>query len=93
MEKRDPGELKALGLQMMRLHELKRIACDHMKTLSWVDQVEVQLAFQIGVRQQLKLPGLTQHMLFRGCAHVSEQDIANAVKQVNTHCCEAELET
>ena len=91
-EKRDPRELKALGLQMKRLEKLKQIARDHMKTLNWVDEIEVELAFQIGVRQQLKLPGLTQHMLFRGCAHVSEQDIANAVEQVNTHCCEAELE-
>ena len=91
-EKRDPGELRALGLQMMRLEKLKQIARDHIKTLSWVDEIEVELAFQIGVRQQLKLPGLTQHMLFRGCAYVSDQDIANAVEQVNTHCCEAELE-
>ena len=93
LEKREPGELRALGLQMMRLEKLKQIARDRMETLIWVDQVEVELAFQIGVRQQLKLPGLTQHMLFRGCAHVSDQDIANAVKQVNSHCCEAELET
>ena len=92
LEKRDPCELRALGLQMMRLEKLKKFASNHMKTLGWVDQVEVELAFQIGVRQQLKLPGLTQHMLFRGCAHVSEQDIANAVEQVNTHCCEAGLE-
>ena len=92
LEKRDPRELKALGLQMKRLEEVKQIARNHMKTLSWVDEIEVELAFQIGVRQQLGLPGLTQHMLFRGCAHVSDQDIANAVEQVNTHCCEAELE-
>ena len=93
LEKRDPRELRALGLQMMRLEKLKQIARDHMKTLSWVDEIEVELAFQIGVRQQLGLPGLTQHMLFRGCAHVSDQDIANAVEQVNAHCCEAELDT
>ena len=92
LEKRDPCELRALGLQMMRLEKLKKFASYHMKTLSWVDQVEVELAFQIGVRQQLELPGLTQHMLFRGCAHVSDQDIANAVEQVNAHCSEAELE-
>ena len=93
LETRDPRELRALGLLMMRLEKLKQIARDHMKTLNWVDEIEVELAFQIGVRQQLELPGLTQHMLFRGCAHVSEQDIANAVEQVNAHCCEAELET
>ena len=91
-ENRDPRELKALGLQMMRLDAVKRFARDHMKTLSWVDAIEVELAFQIGVRQQLDLPGSTQHMIFRGCAHVSDQDIANAVQHVNTYCSEAQLE-
>ena len=91
-ENRDPRELKALGLQMMRLDAVKRFARDHMKTLSWVDAIEVELAFQIGVRQQLDLPGSTQNMIFRGCANVSDQDIANAVQHVNTHCSETQLE-
>ena len=91
-ENRDPSELKALGLQMMRLDAVKRFARDHMKTLSWVDAIEVELAFQIGVRQQLDLPGSTQHMIFRGCAKVSDQDIANAVQHVNTYCSETQLE-
>ena len=86
-------ELRELGLQMMRLDEVKRIARDHMKTLSWVDEIEVELAFLIGVRQQLALPGSTQHMIFRGCANVSDQDIANAVHQVNTHCSDDNLQT
>ena len=86
-------ELRELGLQMMRLDEVKRIARDHMKTLSWVDEIEVELAFQIGVRQQLALPGSTQHMIFRGCANVSDQDIATAVHQVNTHCSDDNLQT
>ena len=86
-------ELRELGLQMMRLDEVKRIARDHMKTLRWVDEIEVELAFLIGVRQQLALPGSTQHMIFRGCANVSDQDIATAVHQVNTHCSDDNLQT
>ena len=85
-------ELRELGLQMMRLDEVKRIARDHMKTLKWVDEIEVELAFQIGVRQQLALPGSTQHMIFRRCAKVSDQDIANAVNQVNTRCSDDNLQ-
>ena len=85
-------ELRELGLQMMRLDEVKRIARDHMKTLKWVDEIEVELAFQIGVRQQLALPGSTQHMIFRRCANVSDQDIANAVNEVNTHCSDDNLQ-
>ena len=86
-------ELRELGLQMMRLDEVKRIARDHMKTLRWVDDIEVELTFLIGVRQQLALPGSTQHMIFRGCANVSDQDIATAVHQVNTHCSDDNLQT
>ena len=87
----NPCELRALGLKMMRLDEVKRIAHNHMKTLNWVDDIEVELAFQIGVRKHLDLPGSTQNMIFRGCAHVSEQDIAKAVEQVKENCSEAHL--
>ena len=86
-----PCELRALGLKMMRLDEVKRIAQDHMKTLEWVDDIEVELAFQIGVRKHLDLPGLTQNMIFIDCAQVSEQDIAKAVEQVKKNCSEAHL--
>ena len=87
----NPSELRALGLKMMRLDEVKRIARDHMKTLNWVDDIEVELAFQIGVRKHLDLPGSTQDMIFRHCAYVSEQDIAKAVEQVKKNCSEAHL--
>ena len=87
----NPSELRALGLKMMRLDEVKRIARDHMKTLNWVDDIEVDLAFQIGVRKHLDLPGSTQNMIYRRCAQVSEQDIAKAVEQVKENCSEAHL--
>ena len=87
----NPCELRALGLKMMRLDEVKRIAHNHMKTLNWVDDIEVELAFQIGVRNYLDLPGSTQNMIFRRCAQVSEQDIAKAVEQVKENCSEAHL--
>ena len=87
----NPCELRALGLKMMWLDEVKRIAHDHMKTLNWVDEIEVELAFQIGVRKHLDLPGSTQNMIFRRCAHVSEQDIAKAVEQLKKNCSEAHL--
>ena len=86
IENNDPDELRALGLQMMRLDKLKEIARDHMKTLKWVDEIEVELAFQIGVRKQLDLPGSTQNMIFIVCAKVSNQDIAKAVEQIKDHC-------
>ena len=87
----NPCELRALGLKMMCLDKVKRIARDHMKTLNWVDDIEVELAFQIGVRKHLDLPGSTQNMIFRGCAQVSEQDIAKAVELIKENCSEAYL--
>ncbi len=86
IENNDSGDLRRLGLQMMRLDEVKKIARDHMETLTWVDEIEVELAFQIAVREHLELPGTTQHMLYRRCASVSDQDIAKAVEQVSDNC-------
>ena len=88
----DPTELRALGQKMMRLDEVKKIARSHMQTLKWVDEIEVELAFQIGVRQQVDLPGSTQSMIFTGCAKVSNKHIANAVKRVKRCCSKTRLE-
>ena len=51
----------------------------------------MELAFQIGVRKHLDLPGSTQNMIFRRYAHVSEKGIARAVEQVKENCSEAHL--
>ena len=69
-------KLRSLGLALYRLEEVRRYATAHMRTLTWVDEVEVQLAFQIGLTQMLGLPLSTQNMLFRGCAGVSDEKIA-----------------
>lgn len=69
-------KLRSLGLALYRLEEVRRHAAAHMRTLTWVDEVEVQLAFQIGLTQMLGLPLSTQNMLFRGCAGVSDEKIA-----------------
>ena len=69
-------KLRSLGLALYRLEEVRRHAAEHMRTLTWVDEVEVQLAFQIGLTQKLGLPLSTQNMLFRGCAGVSDEKIA-----------------
>ena len=69
-------KLRSLGLALYRLEEVRRYATAHMRTLTWVDEVEVQLAFQIGFTQMLGLPLSTQNMLFRGCAGVSDEKIA-----------------
>ena len=87
-------ELRALGLKMMRLDKVNSIAREHKKEkgLKWVDEIEVELAFQIGVRQKLDLPGSTQHMVFRSASRVSDDDISNAIEQVSAYCSEENIQ-
>ena len=75
----------------MRLEKVNSIARKHKKEkgLEWVDEIEVELAFQIGVRQKLDLPGSTQHMVLQiRASKVSDDDISNAIEQVNAYCSE-----
>uniref|UniRef100_UPI0021499207 NEL domain-containing protein n=1 Tax=Endozoicomonas sp. SESOKO1 TaxID=2828742 RepID=UPI0021499207 len=93
VEKHDPTELKALGRQMMILEKIKTIARAHMKTLTLVDEIEVELAFWIELGKFFGIPGSTQHMLFRGCASVNDDDIASARANIEETCTDAALET
>lgn len=97
IEKNDPTELRSLGRQMMRLDEVKRIARDYVKNLSQdsdkVDEIEVELAFQIGVREHLDLPGSTKNMRYREYASISDQEMANAVDRVRVACSGTKLES
>ena len=84
-------KLKDLGLALYKLQEVRRYASLHMAGLQWVDEVEVQLAFQIGLTQRLRLPLSTQNMLFRGCAAVSDQQIFAVGQRVLTECTEGRV--
>ena len=91
-EKDDPTELKALGWQMMILEKIKAIASAHMKTLTEVDEIEVELTFRIELGRFFKFPGSTQNMLFRECALVNDEDIARARVNIEESCTDAALE-
>ena len=88
----DPSKLLALGQKMMHMEKLKLIALEHAAKLPSVDEVEVVLAFQIEIRKHLELPGVTEHMLYRPCAEVSQQDIDEALVQLNNSCGEEQLQ-
>ena len=88
----DPWKLLALGQKMMQMEKLKLIALKHAAKLPLVDEVEVVLAFQIEIRKHLELPGTTEHMLYRPCAEVSQQDIDEALVQLNSSCGEEQLQ-
>ena len=71
----------------MHLDELhKIIRKEVIPSLTWVDEIEVILAFEIQLREKLSLPTQTQTMLFRGCAHVTNERIDAIGDQILTSC-------
>lgn len=46
-----------------------------LETLSFVDEIEVYLAFQIGLADRFKLSIKTRNMIFRNCADVTDKKI------------------
>ncbi|WP_257295862.1 NEL domain-containing protein [Endozoicomonas sp. YOMI1] len=90
----DPTELKALGRQMMILDEVKKIAREHRVSIDRpvTLMIEVELAFQIGLRNYFALPGNTRHMHYRNIAGVWDHDIANAAERIEQTCTEQALE-
>lgn len=65
-------ELRQLAQGLHRLEKVDRAAAEHLQTLTWVDAIEVYLAFRIGLRERLRLPLLTQNTIFRRCAQVTD---------------------
>jgi hypothetical protein len=58
----------------------------HKNTLTWVDEIEVYLAFRIGLAEKLNLPVNTRNMLFRGCAQITDEQINQAGDAVVKEC-------
>ncbi len=69
-------DLKALGKSFLLLEMVNRKATAHKKTLTWVDEIEIYLAFQIGLADRFKLPVKTRNMFFRGCAQITDAQLA-----------------
>jgi hypothetical protein len=74
----DGAKLKELVLSFMRLDIVQAHARQKVNTLTWVDEIEVFLAYESGLREALKLPVAAQHMLFARCAQVTQADLDSA---------------
>ncbi|HEX4838974.1 MAG TPA: NEL-type E3 ubiquitin ligase domain-containing protein [Rhabdochlamydiaceae bacterium] len=72
------AQLRALGKRFLLLEMVNAKAEAHKSTLTWVDEIEVYLAFQIGLAERLNLPVKTRNMIFRGCAQVTDAQIQQA---------------
>ena len=85
------AKLRSLGEALYKLEEVRKSARRHMANLNWVDEVEVQLAFQIGLTETLQLPLSTQNMIFRRCANVTDEQIADAGREILRNCTERNI--
>jgi hypothetical protein len=75
---KDGAKLKELVLSFMRLDIVQAHARQKVTTLTWVDEIEVFLAYESGLREALKLPVSAEHMLFARCAQVTQADLDKA---------------
>ncbi|KAK1548475.1 hypothetical protein Q3G72_031900 [Acer saccharum] len=78
----DPEVLKELVLSFLRLEIVQHHARHKASTLTWVDEIEVFLAYESGLRQALELPVSAEHMLFARCAQVTLEDLRIAYRAV-----------
>ena len=79
--------LREIGKGLMHLDALhETIRKEVIPNLTWVDEIEVILAFEIQLRDKLSLPTQTQTMLFRGCAGVTDERIDIVGGQVLSQC-------
>lgn len=78
-------ELMNLARGMFRLDQLEQISREHVAGgPSNVDPIEVYLAYQVKLREPLKLPVETRSMRFFNVAGVTSQDLSLAQERVSS---------
>ncbi|ECE4236312.1 E3 ubiquitin--protein ligase [Salmonella enterica] len=76
-----PG-LVSTGREMFRMEMLERIAREKARTLAFVDEIEVYLAYQNKLKKPLGLSSVTAKMRFFGVSGVTASDLRSAERQV-----------
>ncbi|ELP2742338.1 E3 ubiquitin--protein ligase [Salmonella enterica] len=76
-----PG-LVSTGREMFRMEMLERIAREKARTLAFVDEIEVYLAYQNKLKESLELTSVTAEMRFFGASGVTASDLRSAERQV-----------
>ncbi|WP_237162992.1 NEL-type E3 ubiquitin ligase domain-containing protein [Serratia symbiotica] len=75
-------ELMIVGCEMFRLEQLEQVARDKVNTLRFVDEVEVYLAYQTGLRDALRLTSAGERMRYGDVSGVTQEDLDRALVQV-----------
>nr|WP_096968596.1 NEL-type E3 ubiquitin ligase domain-containing protein [Escherichia coli] len=80
----DLSRLLSLGREMFRLDVLEDIAREKVRTLHFVDEIEVYLAFQTMLAEKLQLSTAVREMRFYGVSGVTENDLSRAVGLISS---------
>lgn len=76
------SQLMTLGREMFIRNQIDHIAKEKVKGLRGVDEVEVHLAYQVGLRKTLDLTLGNQDMLYRACSQVGDKDLGHATQHI-----------
>ncbi|MGR3911938.1 MAG: NEL-type E3 ubiquitin ligase domain-containing protein [Candidatus Rhabdochlamydia sp.] len=85
-------EVKSLGRGFFYLEKLNKKITLYIKTLHFVDEVEVHMAFHIRLQGLLNLPIDTKEMLFRQYVCISDEEIDRIGREVLEETTEAAFE-
>ncbi|MGH2611837.1 MAG: NEL-type E3 ubiquitin ligase domain-containing protein [Rhabdochlamydiaceae bacterium] len=85
-------KLHQIGKSYLLLGMVNGKAKEHIQTLTWVDEVEVYLAFRINLRDRFNLPLLTRNMIFTRSAQVTEEQLKKAGNAIEQACTEEKLD-
>ena len=64
------------------LEHLERVAREKVKTLHFVDEIEVYLAYPVKLKERLGLQIDVGDMLYFGCSGVTQDDLENAARGI-----------
>ncbi|HSX89857.1 MAG TPA: NEL-type E3 ubiquitin ligase domain-containing protein, partial [Pseudomonas sp.] len=76
------SQLMTLGREMFIREQISQIAAEKVKGLRMVDEVEVHLAFQVGLQESMGLTLGNQDMLYRACSQVGDDDLQQARQDI-----------
>lgn len=85
-------DLRKLGKSFLLLQMVHEKACEHKQKFPWVDEVEVYLAFELGLSARFSLPVQTENMIFRRCAQISDKKIQEIGDELELLCTAQVLE-
>jgi hypothetical protein len=84
-------KLKELAKGFLLLDMVNERAREHIRSLPFVDEIEVYLAFQIGLADRLSLPISTRGMIFRRCTQITDDQIQEMGNKIEEECTEEKL--